>query len=145
MALPTITIVGNLTADAELKFTNSGKAVTNLRVACNERKKNEAGEWVDGESVFLDVTVWKNAEAVSRLTRGSKVLIVGTLRQNDYEKDGVKIKAYRVNADHVAEELRDARGETSGFSPVATGSDDLWAAPAVDEDDRRKYGNGYAF
>lgn len=134
MALPTITIVGNLTAEPELRFTNSGKPVTNLRVACNERKKNEAGEWVDGESVFLDVTVWRNAEAVSRVARGTKVLIIGTLRQNDYEKDGVKIKAYRVNADHVATALADARGETSGFTAVPSADADLWATPATDSE-----------
>lgn len=133
MALPQITIVGNLTADAELRYTNAGKGVVNLRVACNERRKTETGEWVDGDSVFLDVNCWRNAEAIAGLRKGAKVLILGTLRANDYEKDGVKIKAYRVNADHVAEEMRDARGETTGFAGIENKPADPWTSAPTDE------------
>lgn len=103
MPLPVITIIGNLTADPELRATNSGKYVCNLRVAANERKKLDSGEWVDSESIFLDVNCWRNPEGIHKtLAKGSRVLILGTLRANDYEKDGVKIKAYRVNADEVS-------------------------------------------
>jgi single-strand DNA-binding protein len=131
MALPTITLVGNLTADPELRVTNSGKQVCNLRVACNERKKNEAGEWVDGESVFLDVSCWKNPESInSTLAKGSKVLILGTLRANDYEKDGVRIRGYRVNADEVSKLIIGAKGESNAVKVES--STDGWTLPNTD-------------
>jgi single-strand DNA-binding protein len=60
MPLPTIIIVGNLTQDPELRFTTTGKAVASLRVACSERKKDPAGQWVDGDKVFLNVNVWND-------------------------------------------------------------------------------------
>lgn len=104
MALPTITLAGNLTRDPELRFTGSGKAVVNFSVACNQRHKNEAGEWVDGETTYLDVTSWYAPEQINTdLHKGSKVLVTGTLKQRSYEtKDGEKRTSFEVNADTVA-------------------------------------------
>jgi single-strand DNA-binding protein len=130
MALPVITVIGNLTADPELRTIASGKQVCNLRVASNERKKNEAGEWVDGESVFLDVSCWRNAEAIaSTLAKGSKVIVLGTLRSNDYEKDGVKVKAFRVNADEVSKLIIGGKNEPETAVKLAS-NPDPWATPS---------------
>jgi single-strand DNA-binding protein len=130
MPLPTIQLVGNLTADPELRTTSGGKFVTNLRLACNDRKKNEAGEWVDGDSLFIDVVCWRNAEAINAtLVKGSKVVVLGTLRANDYEKDGVKVKAYRVNADDVSQLVL---GKSPAVMPPITNApkSDPWATPS---------------
>ena len=137
MALPRITIVGNLTADPELRYTQSGKPVVNLRVAANDRRKNDQGEWVDGSSTFLDVTVWRNAEAVARkLNRGSKVLILGELKQREYEtKTGEKRTAYEVAADEVAELLFDRNGEISGTASVTQPAGNPWTADVQATDD----------
>lgn len=128
MALPNITLIGNLVADPELRHTQAGKPVVTLRVACNDRKKNDAGEWVDGESVFLDVTSWRSPEAINtQLSKGSKVLIVGTLRQDNYEKDGQKRTSYKVIADEIASLIYDRNGQISGSTSITS---DPWATPA---------------
>ena len=149
MALPTITLIGNLTADPELRWTQSGKPVTSLRMACNERKKNEAGEWVDGDTLFMNVTVWRNAQAVSdALKKGSPIIVYGTLKQDNVDKDGVKTSYFKVNADDVALQLFDKAGQVTGTQSVTQTGDGWsgWASPAtasVDDDDRRKYGNTF--
>lgn len=109
MPLPQVTLTGNLTADPELRYTQSGKGVVNLRVASSERKKTEAGEWVDGDTTFLNVTSWNNAEAIAnQLKKGNRVTITGVLKQRDYEtKTGERQTAYEVNADSVAIAIRD--------------------------------------
>lgn len=104
MALPQITLTGNLTNDPELRFTNAGKAVATLRVACTERRKNDQGEWVDGDSVFLNVACWRYAEQITdTLTKGTHVQVTGTLRQRSYEaKDGTERTVVEVTAETVA-------------------------------------------
>lgn len=131
MALPNVTLVGRLAADPTLRQTNSGKYVTTLRVACNDRKKDDQGNWVDGDSVFIDVTVWRAAEAVSKLAKGTEVLAVGTLKQRTYEKDGQQRTAYEIVADYIGTALRDASGGTSGFAQVGNtpAASDPWATP----------------
>jgi single-strand DNA-binding protein len=62
MPLPSITLIGNLTADPELRFTNAGKPWVTFTIAANERRKTETGEWVDGDTCFMDVTSWRSAE-----------------------------------------------------------------------------------
>jgi single-strand DNA-binding protein len=105
MTLPTINLTGNLVDEPELRFTNEGKAVANFRVACNDSYKNQAGEWVDNGATFLSVSVWgpKGEAAVEILHKGSKVMLVGQLKQREYEKDGEKRTAYEVRAFDVAE------------------------------------------
>lgn len=132
MPLPLITLIGNVVAEPELRFTQSGKAVANLRLACNERRKNsQTGEWEDGDSCFLNVTAWNNAEAISQLAKGAKVVVTGTLKQRDYETaEGQKRTAYDVTADNVATIIRDGQGTTTA---PASASPDAWAGQA-DED-----------
>ncbi|SES51185.1 single-stranded DNA-binding protein, partial [Lentzea flaviverrucosa] len=90
----TITVVGNLTADPELRFTQSGAAVASFTVASTPRTFDKhSGEWKDGEALFLRCNVWRQvAENVAEsLTRGSRVLVSGRLRQRSFDtKEGEK-------------------------------------------------------
>lgn len=87
MAHPIITGTGHLGADPELRFTPSGKAVANLRIACTERKRTPSGEWEDGTTTWLNVAVWGHlAETVTEhLRKGSLVHVVGRLSQREHE------------------------------------------------------------
>jgi len=100
MSLPTLTGVGRLVADPELRFTSSGKAVCRLRVAFSDRKKDQAtGEWRDGDKIFLDVTVWEQeAENIAEsLTRGTELVVSGKLRQREFEdREGNKRTSYEL-------------------------------------------------
>jgi single-strand DNA-binding protein len=109
MALPTIVIVGNLTADPELRFTTTGKAVASLRVAASDRKKDPAGQWVDGDKIFLNVNVWNDtAENVTHTCfKGDTVVVIGKLKQRSYTtKDGQEKTVFEVEAESVGAELR---------------------------------------
>ena len=90
----TITIIGNLTDDPELRFTPSGAAVAKFRVASTPRTLDRAsGEWKDGEPLFLSCTVWRQAaeNVAESLQRGARVIVSGRLRQRSYEtKEGEK-------------------------------------------------------
>ncbi|MFJ6074671.1 single-stranded DNA-binding protein [Streptomyces sp. NPDC093065] len=104
-----ITFTGNLVADPELRFTPSGAAVANFRMANTPRKFNrQANEWEDGEPVFLGVAVWRQqAEHVAEsIKRGDRVIVVGRLTQRQYEAtDGSKRSSYEIQADEVAPSL----------------------------------------
>jgi single-strand DNA-binding protein len=107
-----ITICGNLVEDPELRFTPSGQPVAKFRIASTPRfRDNSTGEWKDGESLFLTVNVWRQqAENVAEsLTRGSRAIVTGRLRQRSYEtKEGEKRTVYELEADEVAVSLRSA-------------------------------------
>ena len=83
-----ITVVGNLTADPELRYTQNGVAVANFTIASTPRNFDRAsGEWKDGEALFMRASVWREfAEHVaSSLTKGARVVATGRLRQRSYE------------------------------------------------------------
>ena len=84
-----VVLVGNLTRDVELKYLQSGTAVTDIGLAINDRRKNQAGEWVD-ETTFVDVTLWgRTAEVASEyLSKGSSTLIEGRLKLDTWESEG---------------------------------------------------------
>lgn len=109
MPLPVVQIVGNLTMDPELRMTKSQKQVASLRVACSDRKRTESGDWVDGETLYINVTAW-NATAlhtVETVKKGDTVIVSGKLKQNEYvDKEGVTKVSYEVQADYVGAELR---------------------------------------
>jgi single-strand DNA-binding protein len=114
VSLPQIALTGNVVDDPELRFTGTGKAVVSFRVACNERKKTDAGGWTDGDSLFLGVTAWEQqAEAIAeQVAKGSKVTVVGKLRQRQWEdKDGNKRSTYEVQAFDVALVVRPPKAE----------------------------------
>lgn len=89
MAMTAVTIVGNITRDPDLKFTGSGLAMCTFGLAVNNRKKDERGEWVDGDPSFYDVVCWRQlAENVTEsLPKGTSVIVVGKLRQRSWEAD----------------------------------------------------------
>lgn len=148
-----ITIIGNLTADPELRFTASGAAVTNFTVASTPRTfDKQSGEWKDGEALFLRCSIWRQpAENVANsLHRGDRVVVVGRLRQRSYEKDGEKRTVVELEADEVGPSLKYATakvtkvsrsgggGETSSGSRRSDTGSDPWgsaasAAPVDDE------------
>ena len=116
MAMTTVTIVGNITRDPDLKFTNSGLAMCTFGLAVNNRKKDERGEWVDGDPSFYDVVCWRQlAENVTEsLPKGTSVIVVGKLRQRSWEADdGTKRSKVEVQADHVGPALNWATCEVS--------------------------------
>lgn len=126
MALPTITLTGNLTADPDLRFTTGGKPVTNFRVACTHRIKNDQGMWQDHDTCFIDVISWRNAEQVADdLKKGSAVVVTGVLKQRKFQaKDGTERTVYEVHADDVALVIKSA---SSGYSAPAPAATDAWA------------------
>jgi single-strand DNA-binding protein len=104
-----ITIIGNLTADPELRFTPSGDAVANFTVASTPRSfDRQAQEWRDGEALFMRCNVWRQqGENVAEgLRRGDRVVVVGRLKQRSYEKDGQKRTVIELEADEVAASAR---------------------------------------
>ena len=100
-SLNTVTITGNLTKDAELKYTNSGLAIAQFSVAVNEREK-KGNEYVDRPS-FFEVTLFgKYAESINRhLTKGAKVGVQGKLKQERWEVDGDRRQKVKIHADRV--------------------------------------------
>jgi single-strand DNA-binding protein len=106
----TITVIGNLTDDPELKFTSSGVAVAKFRVASTPRFMDRAsGEWKDGEPLFLACTIWRQAaeNVAESLQRGARVVVVGRLRQRSYEtQQGEKRTVVELEVDEVGPSLR---------------------------------------
>jgi single-strand DNA-binding protein len=104
-----ITVIGNLVDDPELRFTPSGAAVTNFRIASTPRTFDRtANEWKDGDSLFLGCSVWRQQaeHAAESLQRGTRVIVVGTLKQRQYEdREGVKRTSYELDVAEVAPSL----------------------------------------
>ena len=137
-----ITIVGNLTADPELRFTPSGAAVANFTIASTPRTfDRQAGEWRDGEALFLRCNIWRQAaEHVSEtLTRGARVIAQGRLKQRSFEtREGEKRTVIELEVDEIGPSLRyatakvdkvtrqDSGAQTNGTA--ASASDDPWAS-----------------
>jgi len=149
----TITLIGNLVDDPELRFTPSGAAVAKFRVASTPRYLDKnTNEWKDGESLFLTCNIWRQAaeNVAESLQRGMRVILQGRLKQRSYEaKDGEKRTVYEVEVDEVGPSLRNATakinkttrsgagnnfgGGGGGFSgggqQSAPAQDDPWATP----------------
>ncbi|MFE0877292.1 single-stranded DNA-binding protein [Streptomyces smyrnaeus] len=105
----TITMTGNVVNEPELRFTPSGAAVCNFRIASTPRRfDKQRNEWTDGDPLFLGVAVWRQqAEHVAEsVTKGMRVIVVGKLTQRQYDdKDGNKRSSYDIQADEVAPSL----------------------------------------
>jgi single-strand DNA-binding protein len=102
------TIIGNLVEDPEVRFTNTGIAVTNLRVAVTQRVQQD-GAWRDGDTSFLKVNVWRGqAEHLAEsLGKGDRVMVTGRLRQRSWETpDGDKRSVTEIEADEVGASLK---------------------------------------
>jgi single-strand DNA-binding protein len=140
----TITMIGNLVDDPELRFTPSGAAVAKFRVASTPRYLDKAtNEWKDGESLFLQCQIWRQAaeNVAESLTKGMRVILSGRLKQRSYEtKEGEKRTVFEVEVDEVGPSLRNATakvtrtqraaGSGGAAAPAAAEAfnDDPWAA-----------------
>ncbi|WP_343601139.1 single-stranded DNA-binding protein [Mycobacterium sp.] len=115
-----ITVVGNLTADPELRFTPSGAAVSNFTVASTPRMYDrQSGEWKDGEALFLRCNIWReSAENVAEsLTRGARVIVTGRLKQRSFEtREGEKRTVVEVEVDEIGPSLRYATAKVNKAS-----------------------------
>ncbi|MBM4640680.1 single-stranded DNA-binding protein [Rhodococcus hoagii] len=106
-----ITIIGNLTADPELRFTPSGASVANFTVASTPRTfDKQTNEWKDGEAIFMRCNIWKDAaeNVAESLTRGMKVIVSGRLKSRSWEKDGEKKTVIELEVDEIGPSLRNA-------------------------------------
>jgi len=140
----TITVVGNLTADPELRFTPSGAAVANFTVASTPRiYDRQSGEWKDGEALFLRCNIWREAaeNVAESLTRGSRVIVTGRLKQRSFEtREGEKRTVFEVEVDEIGPSLRYATAKVNkasrsggggGFGGGGGGASRQQAAPAT--------------
>ncbi len=117
------TIVGNLVEDPEVRFTNTGIAVTNLRVAVTQRVQQD-GEWRDGETNFFKVNVWRDqAEHLAdSLGKGDRVMVTGRLRQRSWETpEGDKRSVTEIEADEVGASLKWATAKVERTSQRGNG------------------------
>ena len=141
-----ITVVGNLTADPELRFTPSGAAVASFTIASTPRQfDRNTNEWKDGEALFLRCSIWRQAaeNVAESLQRGMRVVAQGRLKQRSFEtREGEKRTVIELDVDEVGPSLRYAtakvnrtqRGSSSGGfgSSGSSGSDaadDPWGTP----------------
>lgn len=112
-----ITVVGNLVADPELRYTPSGAAVANFRVASTPRRfDSQSNQWVDGEALFLTCNIWRQAaeNVANSLTKGDRVIVTGRLRQRSYDtREGEKRTVFEVEVDEVGPSLRYATSQVS--------------------------------
>lgn len=139
-----ITVVGNLTADPELRYTQSGAAVASFTIASTPRTfDRQANEWKDGEALFLRCSAWREMgeNAAGSLTKGMRVIAQGRLQQRSYQdRDGNNRVSIELSVDEIGPSLRYAtasvtRGERGGGRPGggqnAVGGGDAWAAPGT--------------
>ena len=142
-----ITIVGNLVDDPELRFTGSGVAVANFRVASTPRMYDKnTSEWKDGDTLFMSCSVWRQyAENVAEsLTKGTRVIVTGRLKQRSYETQaGEKRTVVELEVEEVGPALRMAtakiertssggnyaRPAAKAAAPAAEAAPDPWAVP----------------
>jgi single-strand DNA-binding protein len=150
----TITVIGNLVDDPELRFTPSGAPVANFRIASTPRTfDRQSNEWKDGDTLFLSCAVWRQAaeNVAESLQRGMRVIVQGRLKSRQYEtREGEKRTVFEIDVEEVGPSLRSAsakvtkttrQGGGGGYSGGGGGysggggqqsapADDPWASPA---------------
>ena len=152
----TITVIGNLVDDPELRFTPSGAPVANFRIASTPRTfDRQSNEWKDGDTLFLSCAVWRQAaeNVAESLQRGMRVIVQGRLKSRQYEtREGEKRTVFEIDVEEVGPSLRSAsakvtkttrQGGGGGYSGGGGGggysggggqqsapADDPWATPA---------------
>lgn len=153
-----VTVVGNLTADPELRYTQSGLTVANFTIASTPRTfDRQANEWKDGEALFLRASVWREfAEHVAgSLTKGMRVVAQGRLRQRSYQdRDGNNRTSIELEVDEIGPSLRYATaqvtraaradGQSSQRGVSATDSE-AWATPGVESNGEGWFGDDTPF
>jgi single-strand DNA-binding protein len=152
----TITVVGNLVDDPELRFTPSGAPVANFRIASTPRTfDRQTNEWKDGDTLFLSCAVWRQAaeNVAESLQRGMRVIVQGRLKSRQYEtREGEKRTVFEIDVEEVGPSLRSASakvtkttrsgggggysggggggGYSGGGGQQSAPADDPWASPA---------------
>jgi single-strand DNA-binding protein len=152
----TITVIGNLVDDPELRFTPSGAPVANFRIASTPRTfDRQSNEWKDGDTLFLSCAVWRQAaeNVAESLQRGMRVIVQGRLKSRQYEtREGEKRTVFEIDVEEVGPSLRSASAKVTkttrsggggGYSGGGGGggysggggqqpatADDPWASPA---------------
>jgi single-strand DNA-binding protein len=130
-----ITIAGNLVDDPELRYTPTGQAVANFRVASTPRFLDKAtNEWKDGDSLFLTCNVWRQAaeNVAESLQRGMRVIVTGRLKQRSYEtREGEKRTVYEIEVDDVGPSMRRPRSPSPTGRAAAAGSAVAARAPSA--------------
>ena len=137
-----ITVVGNLTSDPELRYTQNGLAVANFTIASTPRSFDRAAnDWKDGDALFLRASVWREfAEHVAgSLTKGSRVIATGRLKQRSYEtKEGEKRTSIELEVDEIGPSPRYATAQVTRTSSsreggIGGGGGGRGGAPIADE------------
>ena len=120
----TLTIVGNLTADPELRFTPAGHAVAEFTVASTPRQfDRQAGEWRDGEALFLCCTAWRQLaeHTAESLTKGTRVIVTGRLRQRSFElTEGVTRTVTELDVEELGPSLRHSTARVTKTTRTTT-------------------------
>ena len=147
-----ITVVGNLVDDPELRFTPSGAAVANFRIASTPRTfDRQTNEWKDGDALFLTCSVWRQAaeNVAESLQKGMRVVVQGRLKSRQFEtREGEKRTVFEIDVDEVGPSLRYATakvqrttrpgagggggyggGQSSGGQQGGAPAQDPWATP----------------
>jgi single-strand DNA-binding protein len=124
-----VIVMGNLTRDVEVRYLQSGMAVADVGLAVNDRRKNQAGEWVE-ETTFVDVTLWgRTAEVAGEyLSKGSPILVEGRLKLDSWESDGQKRTKLKVVGEKM--QMVGGRGGGGGSSPNDQQSNSSYSEPA---------------
>jgi single-strand DNA-binding protein len=142
----TITIIGNLVNDPELRYTPTGQAVATFRVASTPRfMDRQTNEWKDGDSLFLSCNVWRQAaeNVAESLQRGMRVIVSGRLRQRSYEtKEGEKRTVYEVEVDEVGPSLRNASAKVNRTARSGTGGGSGFGGGSSGSGGQGGYGGG---
>jgi single-strand DNA-binding protein len=150
-----ITVVGNLVDDPELRFTPSGAAVANFRIASTPRTfDRQSNEWKDGEALFLSCSVWRQAaeNVAESLQKGMRVVVQGRLKQRSYEtREGEKRTVVELEVEEVGPSLKYATAKVArvqrsggggGYSGGNAGGDDPWASSPAQGGQPARQGGG---
>jgi single-strand DNA-binding protein len=140
-----VTVVGHLTADPELRYSQNGVAVANFTVASTERIfDKQSNEWKDGSTLFLRASVWRDfAEHVAgSLTKGSRVIAQGRLRQRSYQdREGQQRTSIELEVDEIGPSLRFATAQVTRSDPAWNAAQpgaqqqDVWSPAGTDDDE----------
>lgn len=112
-------ITGNLTRDPELRYTQSGKPVALFTVAVNRRVRDQSGNWVDGNTLFVQCAAWDGLgeNVAESLRKGVTVAVVGRVEPKEYDSNGVKVRGFELIADDVSVSLRRQQAAVKKTTP----------------------------
>ena len=134
----TVTIVGNLTADPEIRVTDGGATLAEIRIAQNKRKRNSDGSWEEGDPMFFQGTVWNDMaeNAAASLQKGMRVVVVGRLNYRSWEtQDGQNRSIVDLSIDEIAPSLRWAKANIERVSGGMGTSQEPVARENYEEDE----------